>query len=59
MLLGSVIEQEAVIHATKMREHKILDSDDVVASGTELLGDGRGDHLVEQEFHSSRACSAS
>ena len=59
MLLGSVVEQEAVVHATKMLELKVLDSDDVVAAGTELLGGGSGDHLIEQQSHSRRACSAS
>lgn len=59
MLLGSVVEQEAVVHATKMPELGVLHGDGVVAAGTELLGNGRGDHLVEQEFHSSRARSVS
>jgi hypothetical protein len=59
MRLGSVVEQDAVVHATKMSELRVLDSDDVVAAGTELRCDGRGDHLIEQESHSSRACSAS
>lgn len=58
-LLGSVVKQDAVVHATKMLKLKVLNSDGVVAAGTELRCDGRGDHLIEQESHSSSACSAS
>ena len=58
-VLGSVVEQDAAVHATKVPELRVLDSDDVVAAGTQLRCDGRGDHLIEQESHSSRACSAS
>ncbi len=59
MRLGSVVEQDAVVHATKVGELRVLNSDDVVAAGTELRCNGRGDHLIEQESHSSMACSAS
>jgi hypothetical protein len=59
MLLGSVVEQEAVVHSAKMSELGVLHGDDVMAAGTELLGNGRTDHLVEQESHSSRARSVS
>jgi hypothetical protein len=59
MLLRSVVEQDAVVHATKMLELGVLHGDDVMAAGTKLLGNGRRDHLVEQEFHSSRARSVS
>jgi hypothetical protein len=58
-LLGSVVEQDAVVYTTKMFKTGILDCDDVVVAGTELLGHGHGDHLVEQQPHSSRACSTS
>ncbi len=59
MRLGSVAEQDTVVHPTKVTKRRVLDSEDVVAAGTELRRDGRGDHLIEQESHSSRACSAS
>ena len=59
MLPGSVVEQEAVVHTTKVPELKVLDRDDVVAAGTELRCDARRDHLIEQEPHWSRACSTS
>jgi hypothetical protein len=59
MRLGSVVEQDAVVHATKVGERDVLHSDDVVSAGTELRCDGREDHLIEQESHSSSACSAS
>jgi len=59
MLPGSVVEQDAVVHATQVPGLKVLDSDDVVAARTELRCDGRGEHLIEQESHSRRACSAS
>ena len=57
--LDSVAEKDAVVHATKVSKLRVLDSGDVVAAGTQLCCDGRGDHLIEQESHSSRACSAS
>lgn len=59
MLLGSVVEQEAVVHAAKMSELGVLHGYHVMAAGTELLSNGRRDHLVEQEPHSNRARSAS
>jgi hypothetical protein len=59
MRLSSVVEQDTVVHATKVPELGVLNGDDIVAAGTKLRCDGRGDHLIEQESHSSRACSAS
>jgi hypothetical protein len=59
MLRSSVVEQEAVINTAKMSGLGVMHGDDVMAAGTELFGNGRRDHLVEQEFHSSRARSVS
>ena len=42
MFLGSVVEQKAVVHATKVSEFGVLHGDDIVTAGTELLSDGRG-----------------
>ena len=54
-----VVEQLAVVDASKMFKVGVLDGDDIVAAVAQQVGHRGGDHLVEQQPHSSKACSAS
>src|SRR5680860_413272 len=58
-LFRGVVKQQAVIDPAQVLVAVVLHGNDVMSATSELLCHRRGDHLVEQQPHSSRACSAS